>query len=93
MNANLIDQYALALAQLDAAKKVADDLKAQIVAQGEGEYASDRFALKVSSHERTTLDSTMVKEYLTKKQIEKCSKTVTVTTVSRPKLLANALAA
>lgn len=90
---NVVDQYAIALAQLDAAKAAVDNLKAELLARGEGEHLGAKFSVKVSSHERGSLDSAMVRELLTKKQIEKCTKYTTVTTVARPKLLAGALAA
>lgn len=88
----LIDDYAVAVAQMEAAKAVVDALKAKIVEQGLGEHTGDKFSVKVSSHERGTLDSAMVREMLTKKQIEKATRYTTVTVVSRPKLFVAAAA-
>ena len=77
-----VDQYAVAAAQLKAAQKTVDDLKAKILAIGETEIAGDKFALKISTYETSRLDTALVKGWLTEAQIAEATKTSTANRIT-----------
>ena len=77
-----VDQYAVAAAQLKAAQKTVDDLKAKILAIGEAKIAGDKFALKISTYDTTRLDTAMVKGWLTDAQIAEATKTSTANRIT-----------
>ena len=77
-----VDQYAVAAAQLKAAQKTVDDLKAKILALGAAEIAGDKFALKISPYETSRLDTAMVKGWLTEAQIAEATKTSTANRIT-----------
>lgn len=77
-----VDQYAVAAAQLKAAQKTVDALKAEILALGADEIAGDKFALKVTTYEMSRLDTAMVKGWLTADQIAEATKTSTASRIT-----------
>ena len=77
-----VDQYAVAAAQLKAAQKTVDDLKAKILALGAAEITGDKFALKISTYETSRLDTAMVKGWLTEAQIAEATKTSTANRIT-----------
>jgi hypothetical protein len=77
-----VDQYAVAAAQLKAAQKTVDDLKAKILALGAAEIAGDKFALKISAYETSRLDTAMVKGWLTEAQVAEATKTSTANRIT-----------
>jgi hypothetical protein len=77
-----VDQYAVAAAQLKAAQKTVDDLKAKILALGAAEIAGDKFALKISTYEMSRLDTAMVKGWLTEAQVAEATKTSTANRIT-----------
>lgn len=77
-----VDQYAVAAAQLKAAQKTVDDLKAKILALGAAEIAGDKFALKISTYETSRLDTAMIKGWLTEAQIAEATKTSTANRIT-----------
>lgn len=76
-----VDEYAVAVAQLEVAKAKVDALKVKLVALGAEQVEGKRFTVKVSTFEQTRLDMPVVRSYLTEQQLLAASKTIMVTTL------------
>lgn len=67
-NAAVVEQLAIVNAQIKLLQERADDLKAQLIAQGAGTYESDTYKAVVSEvAESTTVNHKKVAEYLATK--------------------------
>lgn len=76
---NAIKKGALLTAQIAAAKKELEALKAGL-GLPEGEYQSGNAILLIGTSDRESLDTAIVKGFLTPAEIKKATKTTSVTT-------------
>ena len=67
--ASLADLYAYARAEADAAAKRVADLREQILAAGVDRIDGDRFTVSVSHAMRASIDTTLVRELLSKEDL------------------------
>ena len=79
--ASLADLYAYAKAEADAAKKRVDDLREQILAAGVDHIDGDRFSVSVSTTVRASIDSTLVRELLSKEDLALVTKETPVSSL------------
>jgi hypothetical protein len=79
--ASLADLYAYAKAEADAAKKRVDDLREQILAAGVDQINGDRFMVSVNTTVRASIDTTLVRELLSKEDLALVTKETPVATI------------
>jgi hypothetical protein len=79
--ASLADLYAYAKAEADAAKKRVDDLREQILAAGVDQINGDRFLVSVNTTVRASIDTTLVRELLSKEDLALVTKETPVATI------------
>ena len=79
--ASLADLYAYAKAEADAAKKRVDDLREQILAAGVDHIDGDRFSVSVSTTVRASIDTTLVRELLSKEDLALVTKETPVSSL------------
>jgi ParB-like chromosome segregation protein Spo0J len=79
--ATLADRYADIKAEIEALTRLLDECKTEIKAAGREEIIGTRAIVTLGLSERTSLDTKLVKEILTDKQIAACSKTALVETI------------
>ncbi len=79
--ASLADLYAYAKAEADAAKKRVDDLSEQILAAGVDQINGDRFLVSVNTTVRASIDTTLVRELLSKEDLALVTKETPVATI------------
>jgi len=79
--ASLADLYAYAKAEADAAAKRVADLREQILAAGVDKIDGDRFSVSVGTTVRSSIDSTLVRELLSKEDLALVTKETPVATI------------
>ena len=78
----LVDQYAVAAAQLKALEASVKEMKAKLLALGVEEIEGSKFALKITHYETSRLDTATVKGFLTEAQIAEATKTSTAARIT-----------
>lgn len=76
------DQLGLLNAQLAALEREAEALKKELKASGLSNIPGSLYKVTIATFQRTALDGTAVRSCLTPKQVEACTRTTTVTTVT-----------
>lgn len=79
--AALADRYASIKAEIDGLERLLKEVRKEIMATGRDEIVGDRAIVTVGLSERTSLDTSLVKEILTAEQVAACSKTSLVETI------------
>jgi len=77
----LADLYAVAKAEMDACAKRVEELRKEILNTGHEKINGANFAVEVGLSERTTIDTKLVRQFLTNEELASCSKTAVVTTL------------
>lgn len=76
------DQLGLLNAQLAALEREAEALKKELKASGLASIPGSLYKVTIATSQRTSLDSTAVRSYLTPEQVDACTRTSTVTAIT-----------
>jgi ParB-like chromosome segregation protein Spo0J len=77
----LADRYADIKAEIEGLTRLLDEVKSEIKAAGREEIVGTRAVVTLGLSERNSLDTKLVRELLTAKQVAACTKTTLVETI------------
>lgn len=79
---NAVDKLGAINAQISALQAQADEIKATLKASGYDEVIGAQFRAVIVTKDTARLDSKLVRNYLTPRQVDECTKVGTSTSIS-----------